>query len=65
MIISSLHVKYLDLYSEYEKIYIDNVKTHWADLSIEIENYCNQNCIKYINYFYHEELVKKKLGKSR
>lgn len=48
------------IFNHYEKIYMNGEKQYWVDLSIEIEDYCNQNSIKYINYFYHEELVKKK-----
>ena len=60
-ILEYIDVNYPNLYSEYEKIYIKGEKKYWVDLSKEIENYCNINCIKYINYFYHEELVKEKL----
>lgn len=37
---------------------------YWRELSIEIEDYCNQNNIKHINYFYHEKLVSEKLKKG-
>lgn len=60
-ILEYIKEKYANLYNEYEKIYIKGDKIYWTDLSIEIENYCRQNHIKYINYFYHEELVKAKL----
>lgn len=60
-ILDYINVNYPNLYSEYEKIYIKGEKKYWIDLSIEIQNYCNKNCIKYINYFYHQELVKEKL----
>lgn len=64
-ILDYVHVKYPNLYSEYEKIYIKGKKEYWIDLSVEIKNYCNRNRIKYINYFYHEELVKEKLYNKR
>jgi len=60
-ILDYINIKYPNLYSEYEKIYIKGEKQYWIDLSIKLENYCNKNLIKYINYFYHEELVKAKL----
>lgn len=63
-ILDYIKVKYSNIYNEYEKIYIKGEKVYWIDLSIEIENYCNQNHIKYINYFYHEKLVKEKLRKN-
>lgn len=46
-------------YPMYEKIYIDNDKTYWIKLSEEIEEFCTKNKIKYKNYFYHEQIVKK------
>lgn len=62
-ILAYINVKYQNLYNEYEKIYIKGEKLYWIDLSVEIKNYCNENHIKYINYFYHEELVKAKLNR--
>lgn len=64
-ILDYIKEKYPNLYSEYEKIYIKGEKMYWIDLSIEIESYCNENSIKYINYFYHEKLVKEKLLNER
>lgn len=32
---------------------------YWEHLSGEIKSYCEENGIKYTNYFYHEKLVKK------
>lgn len=62
IILKYIKEKYQNIYSEYEKIYIKNKKTYWTDLSIKIEKYCSENHIKYINYFYHKELVEKKLS---
>lgn len=64
-ILNYIKMKYPDLYDKYEKIYIKGEKTYWTDLSIEIEDYCSQNKIKHINYFYHEKLVRNKLNKKR
>ena len=64
-ILNYIKTKYPDLYDKYEKIYIKGEKTYWTDLSVEIEDYCNQNKIKHINYFYHEKLVRNKLNKKR
>lgn len=64
-ILNYVKMKYPDLYDKYEKIYIKGEKTYWTDLSIEIEDYCSQNNIKHINYFYHEKLVRNKLNKKR
>ena len=52
--------KYPKYYDSYVDIYIKNKKEYWIRLSNEINNYCRKNNIKYINYFYHEELVKNK-----
>lgn len=62
IILKYIKEKYQNIYSEYEKIYIKNKKTYWTDLSVKIEKYCSENHIKYINYFYHKELVEKKLS---
>ena len=36
---------------------VDQLKKYWKKLSQQIEKFCKTNNIKYINYFYHEELV--------
>ena len=33
---------------------------YWQVLSEEIDNYCIEKGISYINYFYHDKLVKTK-----
>ncbi len=45
---------------EYEKIYLKGDKSYWRDLSLEIKDYCEAKGLTYMNYFYHEELVKEK-----
>ena len=52
--------KYPKLINEYNDIYIKGNKKYWNDLSKEIKDYCEINHVKYINYFYHEELVENK-----
>ena len=59
-ILSYVQQKYPALYDCYRNIYINNDKSYWAELSEEIKIYCDKNSVKYINYFYHEELVKNK-----
>ena len=39
---------------------LKNDKKYWDNLANEINDYCDKNGINYINYFYHEELVKNK-----
>jgi len=60
-ILSYVSKKYPQFYDTYEKIYNRGDKGYWSDLAIEIKEYCRTNNINYINYFYHEELVKAKL----
>lgn len=50
---------YLKYYNEYQKIYEDKDKKYWIELSSEIDKYCVENNIKYVNYFYHEDIVKR------
>jgi len=64
-ILSYIHRRFPDLISLYESIYMKGNKDYWVDLSIEIENYCKNNSINHINYFYHEELVKAKLDRAK
>ena len=52
--------KYPELIDKYNDIYIRGNKQYWYDLSKEIQAYCENKNVKYINYFYHEELVKNK-----
>ncbi len=57
--------KYPSLKSKYEKIYLKGDKSYWMDLALEIKAYCETKGLAYINYFYHEELVKEKLLKIK
>lgn len=52
--------KYHSIYSEYEKIYIKNDKSYWDKLALEINSFCENEQVKFINYFYHEKLVEEK-----
>lgn len=49
--------QYAELYRE---IYISKNETYWKKLALEIQDYCEKNSIQYINYFYHDKLVKEK-----
>lgn len=66
VILSYIEKKYPHFLDHYQKIYGNGDKgqgmsrKYWSDLSAEIEAYCKSNNIRYINYFYHEELVKAK-----
>lgn len=52
--------KYPQHFELYKQIYVMGKKDYWEHLSDEIEQYCNDNSIKHINYFYHEKLVEEK-----
>ena len=62
-ILSYIQEKYPELINEYNDIYIKGNKQYWKNLSKEIKEYCENNNVKYINYFYHEELVENKKNK--
>lgn len=57
-ILDYINEKYPHLSELYNQIYYNNNMNYWEELSAEMENYCSSNNIKYINYFYHEKLVK-------
>ncbi len=59
-ILNYIKLKHADLYDKYIDIYNKKNKDYWINLSKDIENYCEENNIKYINYFYHEEIRKNK-----
>lgn len=59
-IMSYIKNNYPNFYDGYIDIYMKNNKKYWINLANKIENYCQTNRINYINYFYHEELIKNK-----
>ena len=59
-IMNYIKEKYPKYYDNYVTIYLKNDKKYWDNLANEINDYCDKNGINYINYFYHEELVKNK-----
>lgn len=62
-ILDYIKENYNELYHEYLYIYVNKNNNYWTKLADEINNYCEKNKIKYVNYFYHKELVdKKKVG---
>lgn len=64
VILSYINKNYPSLTELYDDIYLNGNNNYWINLSIDIENYCKKNKIKYVNYFYHKELVDAKLGKK-
>jgi len=63
-ILDYIKENYNELYHKYIDIYENKNNEYWESLSNEINDYCEENDIKYRNYFYHKELVEKKKGKS-
>lgn len=59
-ILSYISEKYPQFYQAYEKIYLKGDKGYWIKLADAINEYCEIENIRFINYFYHEELVKAK-----
>jgi len=57
--------KYPQLSDLYESIFIKGDKDYWINLSVEIDKFCKEQNVKYINYFYHEELVKEKIEREK
>lgn len=57
--------KYPRYYDDYVIIYTKNNKEYWHNLANEINDYCERQHINFINYFYHEELVKNKKESQR
>lgn len=59
-ILNYIKENYNELYPKYEEIYDNKDNNYWEILADEINSYCDENNIKYVNYFYHKELVEKK-----
>lgn len=63
-ILSYINDNYPDLIEEYKKIYLQKDMTYWITLANSINTYCDNEKIKYINFFYHDTLVKEKAKKT-
>ena len=57
-ILSYIDEKHPELHQLYENIYKKKDTSYWQRLAKEIAQYCAKENVSYINYFYHEELVK-------
>lgn len=60
-ILSYINEYYPEFKDEYKKIYLQKDMTYWIALANSINTYCDENKINYINFFYHEKLVREKL----
>lgn len=57
-ILSYINEKYPQYAELYHTIYRKGHMEYWNELGMQIEGYCREQDVKYINYFYHEKLVK-------
>ena len=64
-ILNYIKDNYNQLYSKYLDIYDRKNNNYWSELAETINCYCKENNIKYINYFYHKQLVEKKKEKNK
>lgn len=60
-ILDYIEINYPQYVEGYNQIYRKNQKAYWEQLSLEIDTFCKAQNVKFINYFYHEQLVKAKL----
>jgi len=58
-ILDYIEEKYPKLTPLYNEIFNKGKKHYWQNLAIEINDYCRDNKVKFINYFYHEQIKKK------
>ena len=63
-ILNYIKENYSNIYPKYLEIYNNKDNSYWESLDKEINKYCDENNIKYINYFYHKELVNEKKRKN-
>lgn len=59
-ILDYIKENYNEVYPIYIEIYDKKNNKYWEALANEINSYCEANNIKYVNYFCHKGLVKKK-----
>lgn len=59
-ILNYINEKYPQLDELYKSIYVKGDRNYWDELAVGINEYCSQQGVKWINYFYHEILVEQK-----
>ena len=59
---SLISIRYPDLKEKYEAIYLNKDSAYWNTLADLLNSYCDELGLNYVNYFYHEKLVKEKLN---
>ncbi|MDD3363172.1 MAG: radical SAM protein [Hespellia sp.] len=53
-----------NIVDEYSEIYIHKDNAYWADLAKTLHEYCEKAQLNYVNFFYHDELVRQKVNKN-
>lgn len=61
-ILSYINTRDPDLKEQYRTIYSEKDNTYWEMLADSLNTYCDELGLDYVNYFYHEKLVKEKLN---
>lgn len=64
-ILSYIKEKYPQYYDEYKHIYFYGGNLYWENLAYEINNYCEERDLKFVNYFYHSKLVTEKKERKK
>lgn len=59
-ILSYIDEKYPELSTMYRDIFVNGNKSYWETLAKEIDKFCGEIGVRWINYFYHEKIVRKK-----
>ncbi len=57
-ILNYIKEHYPDIYPNFYQIYNQKDNPYWQNLAQEINTYCAKNKIKYVNYFYHDQIRK-------
>lgn len=59
-ILEYIEEKYPERLDKYRRIYMQKDITFWKELEGELDEYCGEMGLRWINYFYHEKLVREK-----
>lgn len=57
VILDYMEQNYPQLSLKYKRIYLQKDRTYWENLAQLLDAYCMGRNLKYVNYFYHENLV--------
>lgn len=59
-ILAYINSRYPEWKDEYDRIYLQKDMSYWEALANAINNYCDSRGLNYVNYFYHDKLVREK-----